>query len=79
MSARQAAENLAQSATPVPVGVSGAVFFGITVKDWVLMATALLLIFQLIVIAPKAFRALCTGTRYILKAIRRIKDRYDRK
>ena len=79
MSFRQAAENLAQTATPVPVGVSGAVFIGITLKDWVLLATAILLVFQLIVIAPKAFRALCIGVRYIQKALRRIRNRYGRK
>lgn len=79
MTLRQAAENLAQSATPVPVGVSGAVFIGITLKDWVLLATAILLVFQLVVMAPKAFRSLCIGARYIQKVIRRIRNRYGRK
>ncbi len=79
MSAKNVAETVAQTATPVPVGVSGAVFLGITVQDWVLLATAILLVFQLIVIAPKAFRALRTGVQSIQKALRRIKNRYERK
>jgi len=57
-SAKQAAETAAQITVPVPVGISGLTWLGITVKDWVLIGTAMLLIFQLIVIAPKAFRVL---------------------
>lgn len=61
MSVRQAAEDLAFATTPVPVGVSGLTFLGITLQDWVFVGTALLLLFQLIVFIPKvrdAFRSL---------------------
>lgn len=53
MSVRQPAEALAQATTPVPIGVSGLTFMGVTFKDWVFIATAILVIFQIIVIAPK--------------------------
>lgn len=43
---------------PVPISISSLTWLGVTLKDWVLMGTALLLIFQLIVIAPKACRNL---------------------
>lgn len=46
-------ETLAQSSLPVPVGVSGMTLLGVTVQDWVLIGTAILLVFQIVVIAPK--------------------------
>jgi membrane-associated PAP2 superfamily phosphatase len=58
MSLRQTAENVAQVTTPVPISVSGLTFMGVTFQDWVFIATAILLVFQLIVIAPKAMNVL---------------------
>lgn len=69
MSARQAAETVAQSTTPIPVGISGLTFVGITMKDWVLMGTAVLIVFQLIVMAPKAYRAILKGKSNIKEKI----------
>lgn len=61
MSIKQAAESVATTTTPIPVGISGLTFIGVTIKEWVLLGTALLIIFQLIVIAPKAYRAILQG------------------
>jgi hypothetical protein len=63
MSTRQVAETIAQSTTPIPVGISGLSWLGIMIKDWVLIGTAILIAFQLIVIAPKVCRILyaCQG------------------
>lgn len=70
MTTRAAAETTAQMTVPVPVSISGLTFIGITVKDWVLIGTAVLLVFQIIVIAPKAYRALRAGRRNITSAIK---------
>lgn len=51
---KHAADTVAQTTIPVPISVSGVLFLGVSIKDWVLMGTALLIIFQLIVIFPKA-------------------------
>jgi len=58
MSLRQTAESVAQVTTPVPISVSGLTFMGVTFQDWVFIATAILLVFQLIVIIPKAVNVL---------------------
>lgn len=58
MSIRETVEQFAQATTPVPVSVSGLTFMGVTFQDWVFIATAILLVFQLIVIAPKAVNVL---------------------
>jgi membrane-associated PAP2 superfamily phosphatase len=50
---RGTAESVAQATTPIPISVSGLTFMGVTFQDWVFMATAVLLVFQLIVILPK--------------------------
>jgi hypothetical protein len=51
-------ETAAQVTTPVPVSVSGLTFLGVTFQDWVFIATAILVIFQLVVIVPKAVSVL---------------------
>lgn len=51
-------ETVSQTTVPVPVGVSGAVILGYTVQDWVLIGTAVLLLFQLIVMGIKAYQAI---------------------
>lgn len=56
MSVRSSAETVAQATIPVPISVSGLTFLNITVKDWVMMGTSILIIFQLIVITPKVIR-----------------------
>jgi hypothetical protein len=61
MSLKNTAETLAQVTIPVPVSISGLTWLGITMKDWVLTGTAVLIVFQLIVIAPKAYRVLQQG------------------
>lgn len=61
MSVKQAAETAAQTTIPIPLGISGLTFLGVTVKDWVLLGTAVLIVFQLIVIAPKAYRVIRQG------------------
>lgn len=53
MTTRNAAEQVALATTPVPVGVSGMTLLGIPLQDWVFIGTAMLLVFQLIVIFPK--------------------------
>lgn len=49
-------EAIAQATTPIPISISGATLLGITVQDWVLMGTAVLVVFQLIVITPKVIK-----------------------
>ena len=58
MSLKNTTETLAQATTPVPVSISGLTWMGITMKDWVLTGTAVLIIFQLIVLTPKVYRVL---------------------
>ncbi|EMF8795585.1 hypothetical protein V4U36_000655 [Pseudomonas aeruginosa] len=58
MTVRQTAESVAQVTTPVPISISGLTFMGVTFQDWVFIATAILLVFQLIVIVPKALSVL---------------------
>jgi len=58
VSIRQSFETAAQVTTPVPVSVSGLTFLGVTFQDWVFIATAILVVFQLIVIIPKAVNIL---------------------
>lgn len=52
----QIMEAATNTTIPVPITVSGAVMAGITVKDWVLIGTAILVFLQLIIVAPKAWR-----------------------
>lgn len=65
MSLSKTAETAAQVTTPVPISVASATFMNITLKDWVLMGTALLIVFQLIVILPKAARTLRKAIRTV--------------
>jgi len=58
MTTRDAAEQAALATTPVPVGVSGMALLGIPLQDWVFIGTAMLLVFQLIVIFPKVVSTL---------------------
>lgn len=58
MTTKGTMETLAQSSVPIPVGISGMTLFGVSFADWVLIGTALLLAFQLIVIAPKVIRSI---------------------
>lgn len=53
MTTRHVTEQVALATTPVPVGVSGMSMFGVTLQDWVLIGTAILLVFQIVVITPK--------------------------
>ncbi|GGX91236.1 hypothetical protein GCM10007160_18420 [Litchfieldella qijiaojingensis] len=66
---RQAAETVAQVTAPVPVGVSSLSFLGVTLKDWVFMGTGVLIVFQLIVIVPKACRSLRSLKNHIKEVI----------
>lgn len=59
-------ETLAQATTPIPISVSGATILGITVQDWVLVGTAVLVALQLIVITPKALKLVGDWFRRIL-------------
>ena len=75
-SAKHMAESIATNTTPIPVGVSGLTWLGFTMKDWVFMGTGVLLVFQLIVIAPKV----CTAVKKIVRALRRkqqLKEAYN--
>lgn len=63
MSTKDAAEQVALATTPVPVGVTGMTFIGITVEEWVMVGTAVLVVFQILVYLPKvrdAIRSLFT-------------------
>lgn len=68
--ARTFSDTAAQVTAPVPVGISGLTFFGFAVEDWVMAGTAVLLVFQLIVIAPKAMRILWRVHGCVYKAIK---------
>lgn len=72
--AAKTAETVAQAMTPVPLSVASATFMNITVKDWVLMGTAILLTFQLIVIIPKAVRVIRAGLQHITRLKERRKN-----
>ena len=51
----KAAETTAMATQPIVYSVAGATFMGITVQDWVLIGTALLLCFNLAFAAVKAW------------------------
>lgn len=55
---KETLETAAQNTLPIPVGVSGLTFLGITLQDWVFVGTGILLVFQLIVMAPKVYHRL---------------------
>lgn len=57
---KQAVETFAQNSVPIPVGVSGLTFLGVTFHDWVFVGTAILLVFQLVVIFPKVKKTVRT-------------------
>jgi hypothetical protein len=76
MSLKNTTETLAQATTPVPVSISGLTWMGITMKDWVLTGTAVLLIFQLIVITPKAYRVLLQFKHNTTRTIKEVLKRY---
>jgi hypothetical protein len=56
MSVRDVASAAAQAAPPV--GVTGSMILGHPVADWILYGTALYLVCQFIVIAPKVYRTI---------------------
>jgi len=64
MPLRQTTETLAHTTVPIPVGISGLTWLGITMKDWVLMSTLILLVFQLVVISPKAYQVIRSGIKH---------------
>jgi hypothetical protein len=76
MSLKNTTETLAQATIPVPVSISGLTWMGITMKDWVLTGTAVLLIFQLIVITPKAYRVLLQCKHNTTLKIKEVLKRY---
>lgn len=78
MTLKNTVETAAQTTIPIPVGISGLSWWGVTVKDWVLMATAILLVFQLIVIAPKAFRVLMNTYRLIKQGVNHYGESFKR-
>lgn len=53
-----ALETAAETTLPIPVSVAGMSLLGISLEDWVLIGTACLIVFQLIVTAPKVWRIL---------------------
>lgn len=61
---RDSVEAAAQNTLPIPLSVSGLSFLGVTLQDWVFVGTAILVIFQLIVMAPKALRILKSLINY---------------
>lgn len=71
MSIRQTTESVAQITLPVPVGVSSLSFLGVTLKDWVFIGTGILLVFQLIVILPKAVGVIRSFTRTIKEVFKK--------
>lgn len=51
-------DTAASATMPIPIGVSGLTFLGVTMQDWVFIGTGLLIAFQLIVICPKVARTI---------------------
>lgn len=67
----QLAEAVATVTTPAPVTVSGAIIMGISISEWIVLGTVILMIFQLIVMAPKAYATIKT-------LVDKIRSRYGR-
>lgn len=53
-----AIEKVLTATTTIPVGVSAAKVFGITISDWIVILTLVLLLLQLLVWGTKAVKAL---------------------
>lgn len=62
---KQASESLARDLMPAapPVGVAGMTLLGFPVADWVLLATLIYTIAQLVVVMPKAIDVVRKWTR----------------
>lgn len=45
----------------IPIGVSGALIFGIPLSDWIVIGTAVVLIYNLFTIAERIYRRVTNG------------------
>jgi hypothetical protein len=61
----------AQNMLPVTYGISGLTLLGITFQDWVFIATAFLVLLQIVTMMPKAYQV-------IVRSINRRKRKRDR-